>query len=177
MFRPAGNASGDSWSADASSLYAYAAAGSGSTQLAAYASLLQTAKQFIKQRRREVQQRQEAVMAAQADWKTVLAAMEEQQQLHLASGAAVPAELVQALQQLKQLKGVLQDQIHTLNDETQQVKGLKARVSCGPVLWRHYNIDNHHAISMPVGTRSQQPRLHHRGCSSMYALDACRDSD
>lgn len=136
FFLPAGNGSSDSWSADVTPLNAYAAAGSGTTQLAAYTSLLQTAKQFIKQRRREVQQRQEAVMAAQADWKTVLAAMEEQQQLHLASGAAVPAELVQALQQLKQLKGVLQDQIHTLNDETQQVKGLRARVSLGPVMWQ-----------------------------------------
>lgn len=83
----------------------------------------------MKQRRRDIQTRQEAVMAAQADWKAVLAAMEEQQELHQAAGTPPPAELAQAVQQLRQLKGVLQDQIHGLNDETQQVKGLKARVS------------------------------------------------
>ena len=68
-------------------------------------------------------------MAAQTDWKAVLAAMEEQQRLQQVSGVAVPPELSQAVQQLRQLKGVLQDQIHSLNDETQQVKSLKARVS------------------------------------------------
>lgn len=106
----------------------------GSPQLAAYTTLLQQAKQFIKQRRREILQRQEAVVAAQTDWKAVLSAMEEQQQAHHASGTAVPAELAQAVQQLRQLKGVLEDQIHQLNTETQQVKGLKARVSPQPLL-------------------------------------------
>jgi hypothetical protein len=100
----------------------------GSAQLAAYTTLLHQAKQFIKQRRRDILQRQEAVMAAQADWRAMLAAMEEQQQAHQAAGTAAPAELLQAVQQLRQLKVVLQDQIHQLNNETQQVKGLKARV-------------------------------------------------
>lgn len=68
-------------------------------------------------------------MAAQTDWKAVLSAMEEQQRAYEALGSPVPAELGQAVRQLRQLKGVLQDQIHQLNDETQQVKGLKARVS------------------------------------------------
>lgn len=112
----------------------------GSAQLAAYTTLLHQAKQFIKQRRRDILQRQEAVMAAQADWKAVLAAMEEQQQAHQAAGTAAPAELAQAVQQLRQLKVVLQDQIHQLNDETQQVKGLKARVRhadpCGSGCWQ-----------------------------------------
>jgi len=101
----------------------------GSPQLSAYNSLLQHAKAFIKERRRDIQQRQEAIMSAQADWKLVLAAMEEQQRIQAASGAAVPSELGQAVQQLRQLKGVLQEQIHQLNDETQQIKTLKARVS------------------------------------------------
>lgn len=107
-------------------------------QLAAYSALLHQAKAFVKQRRRDIQQRQEAVMAAQADWRAVLGALEEQQaQLQAGSaggegaaagGGGVPPELAQAVQQLRQLKGVLQDQIHALNEETQQIKGLKARV-------------------------------------------------
>jgi DNA repair exonuclease SbcCD ATPase subunit len=103
-----------------------------SAQLSAYTSLLQQAKQVVKQRRRDIQQRQEAVLAAQADWRAVLSAMEEEQQLHAAAGKPVPPELGQAVQQLRQLKGVLQDQIHSLNEETQQVKALKARVSGRP---------------------------------------------
>lgn len=100
-----------------------------SPQLAACTTLLQQAKQFIKQRRRDILQRQDAVVAAQTDWKAVLSAMEQQQRAYQAVGSPVPAELGQAVRQLRQLKGVLQDQIHQLNDETQQVKGLKARVS------------------------------------------------
>lgn len=109
-------------------------------QLSAYSSLLQHARHFIKQRRRDIQARQQAVMAAQADWRAVLSAMEEQQRLQLqqqqqqddaGGGGAVGSELSQAVQQLRQLKGVLQEQIRGLNEETQQVKSLKARVSRG----------------------------------------------
>lgn len=58
----------------------------------------------------------------------MLSVMEEQQQLQQQLGQSVPKELMKGLQQLRQLKGVLQDQIHQVNDETQQVKGLKPLV-------------------------------------------------
>lgn len=100
--------------------------------LASYHGLLQHARAFVKQRRRDIQSRQEAVLAAQADWRAVLSAMEEQQRQMMQAGSGPSLELNQALVQLRQLKGALQQQIHQLNEETRQVKALKAHVSIVP---------------------------------------------
>lgn len=89
-------------------------------QLRAYSGLLLHAKQFIKQRRRDIQQRQASVLAAQSEWKAAVSATEQQ--------ASVDGDDGEAVQQLRQLKGVLQEQIHSLNDETRQLKALKAQV-------------------------------------------------
>lgn len=78
------------------------------------------AKQFIKQRRRELQQQQASVLAAQAEWKAALQATEQQE--------SEDAGTAHAVQQLRQLKTVLQEQIHSLNDDTRRLKALKAQV-------------------------------------------------
>jgi hypothetical protein len=92
-------------------------------QLPVFTRLLQDAKQFVRQRRREIQQQQAAVLAAQADWKAALASMEQRRQQQ-----GEDANSDQAVQQLRQLKQVLQEQIHQLNEETRKVKALKQQV-------------------------------------------------
>lgn len=91
-----------------------------SPQARAYSGLLQHAKQFVRQRRRELQQRQASVLTAQADWKTALAVTEQQ--------ASEDSQGDEAVQRLRQSKFILQEQIHSLNDETRQLKTLKAQV-------------------------------------------------
>eukprot|EP00879_Flechtneria_rotunda_P019310 GHRR01020280.1.p1 GENE.GHRR01020280.1~~GHRR01020280.1.p1 ORF type:complete len:1326 (+),score=682.05 GHRR01020280.1:480-4457(+) len=93
---------------------------SSSPKVQAYNRLLQQAKQFVKQKRRDIQQRQSNVIAAQADWKHALAAAGEQPQPHGNSG--------QTMEQLRQLKHALQDQVHVLNGETHQLKAMKGQV-------------------------------------------------
>lgn len=87
------------------------------TQLEACSELLRCAKHLAHTRRLDIRQRQKALLAAQAEWRSALAAA--------ARGSSANNSADGGGAELRLLKRELQQQIHQLNQETRGVKALR----------------------------------------------------
>lgn len=109
-----------------------------------YSVLLAKARAFLQQQRRFVRERQEAILAAQAQWRADHEAYEQRRGASgsgggngAGAGPGLPWEGEgdsAAAAQLRRVKGVLQQQVHELNDETRRLKSLKKQVRLGHAL-------------------------------------------
>lgn len=106
-----------------------------------YASLLSRARAFMQQQRHFVRKRQDAILAAQAQWRSDHDTLDRRRAASAEGAAAAggagadegagaggaPGAPVSAAQ-LRRVKGVLQQQVQELNGETRRLKTLKAQV-------------------------------------------------
>jgi hypothetical protein len=95
--------------------------------LTRYGALLAKARAFLQQQRRFVRERQEAILGAQAQWRADHEALEARRASG-SSGGGGDGDASAVAAQLRRVKGVLQQQVHELNEETRRLKALKAQV-------------------------------------------------